>query len=116
MDPQIRKVNEDHQIQSLSFGNGIHICKVCGYADYIVFIIQENTESLINLFRTYHNFSKISGIEPNTSKTEILRLGVENEEKEYKIIGIEGEEVAIKSIHAMKVCEITFLYYEEAAY
>ena len=35
------------------------------------------------LFKTYHSFSKISGIELNTEKTEILRIGDEHIEKEY---------------------------------
>jgi hypothetical protein len=71
-------------------GYGINIDKICGYADNIVFIIKENTETLKNLFNTYHNFSKISGIELNTTKTEIVRLGEETEEKEYNITGING--------------------------
>ena len=100
----------------MNIGNGIHIDKVCGYADNIVFIIQENTETLKNLFKTYHIFSKITGIELNTSKTKKLRLGEENNEKEYNITGMEGEEIAIKSIEAIKVCGITFSYNEEAAY
>ena len=34
-----------------------------------------------NLFKTYHQFSKISGIELNTTKTEILRRGYEHDEQ-----------------------------------
>ena len=40
MDPLIRKVNGDNEIEGLNIGiNGDYIDKVCGYADDIVFII-----------------------------------------------------------------------------
>ena len=42
MDPLIRKVNSDNEIEGLNIGiNGECIDKVCGYADDIVFIIKE---------------------------------------------------------------------------
>ena len=49
--------------------NGECIDKVWGYADDIVFIIKECNRSIKKLFKTYHSFSKISGIEINTAKT-----------------------------------------------
>ena len=60
------------------------------------------------LFKTYHSFSKISGIELNTAKTEILRIGDEHIEKEYKVVDVDGNEVISKSIEAIKVCGITY--------
>ena len=40
MDPLIRKVNGDNEIERLNIGiNGDYIDKVCGYADNIVLII-----------------------------------------------------------------------------
>ena len=42
MDPLIRKVNDDNEIEGLNIGiNGECIDKVCGYADDIVLIIKE---------------------------------------------------------------------------
>jgi hypothetical protein len=42
MDPLIRKVNSDNEIEGLNIGiNGEYIDKVCGYPDDIVFIIKE---------------------------------------------------------------------------
>ena len=42
MDPLIRKVNGDNQIEGLNIGfNGEYIDKVCGYTDDIIFIIKE---------------------------------------------------------------------------
>ena len=69
MDPLIRKVNNDDTIEGLNIGNPIIIDKLCGYADDIVFIIKDSANSLKNLFKTYHLFSKLSGIELNTTKT-----------------------------------------------
>ena len=57
-----------------------------------------------NLFKTYHQFSKISGIELNTTKTEILRIGVEHDEREYIIVDTEGQEIPIKSIKKQSKC------------
>ena len=74
MDPLIRIVNGDNEIEGLNIGiNGEYIDKVCGYADDIVFIIKECNRSIKKLFKTYHSFSKISGIELNTAKTSARR-------------------------------------------
>ena len=40
--------------------------------------------------KTYHSFSKISGIELNTAKTEILRIGDEHIEKNYIIVDVDS--------------------------
>ena len=82
MDPLIRKVNSDQSIQGLNIGNPTTIDKLCAYADDIVFIIKDNCISLRNLFKTYHQFSKISGIELNTTKTEIMRIGDDQIQKD----------------------------------
>ena len=109
MDPLIRKVNGDNEIEGLNIGiNGEYIDKVCGYADDIVFIIKECSRSIKKLFKTYHSFSKISGIELNTTKTEILRIGDEHIGKEYIIVDAEGNEITSKSIEAIKVWSITY--------
>ena len=71
MDPLIGKVNSDNQIEGLNIGiNGEYIDKECGDADDIIFIIKECSRSIKKLFKTYHNFSKISGIELNTEKKQ----------------------------------------------
>ena len=85
MDPLIRKVNNDDTIEVLNIGNQILLDKLCGYADDIVFIIKDIDISLKILFKTYHLFSKLSGIELNTTKTEILRIGDEHGEREYPL-------------------------------
>ena len=69
MDPLIRKVNSENEIEKLNIGiNGECIDKVCRYADDIVFILKECSRSIKKLFKTYHSFSKILGIELNTEK------------------------------------------------
>ena len=60
--------------------------------------------------------SKISGIELNTSKTEILIIGDEHAETEYIIVDKDGQDVPIKSIETIKVCGIHYSYNEEAVY
>ncbi len=74
MDPMIRKVNSDNEIEGLNIGiNGNYTDKVCGYADDIVFIIKECSRSIKKMFETYYNFSKISGIELNTEKNRTTK-------------------------------------------
>ncbi len=68
------------------------------------------------MFKTHHNFSKISGIELNTEKTELLRIGDEHIEKEYIIVNADGNEIISKSIEAIKVCGVTYSDNEELAY
>ena len=46
--------------------------------------------SIKKLFKTYHSFSKISGVELNTTKIEILRIHDEHIEKEYRIGDADG--------------------------
>ena len=54
MDPLIRKVNGDNEIEGLNIGfNSEYIDKVCGYADDLVFIIKECCRSIKKLFKTY---------------------------------------------------------------
>ena len=77
---------------------GIWIVNIQIVADDIVFIIKDNCTSLRNLFKTYHQFSQISGIELNTTKTEIMRIGDNQIEKEYIIEDNTGQEVQIKPI------------------
>ena len=72
---------------------------------------QTNFLSIKKLFKTYHSFSKISGIELNTAKTEILRIGDEHIEKNYIIVDVDGNDVISKSIEAIKVCGITYSGY-----
>ena len=56
--------HSDNDIEGLNIGiNGEYIDKVCGYADDIVFIIKDCSGSIKKLFKTYHIFSKISGID-----------------------------------------------------
>ena len=50
------------------------------------------------LFKTYHSFSKISGIELNTAKPKILRIGDKHIEKEYIIVDADGNDIISKSI------------------
>ena len=71
---------------------------------------------MTSCIKTYHSFSKISGIELNTEKMEILRIGDEHIEKEYIIVDADGNEIISKSIEAIKVCGITYSDNEELAY
>ncbi len=66
--------------------------------------------------KTYHNFSKISGIKLNTEKTEILRIGDEHIEKKYIRVNAEGNEITSKPIEAIKVCGVIYSENEELAY
>ena len=42
------------------------------------------------------------------TKTEILRIGDEHDEREYIIVDTEGQEIPIKSIETIKVCGIQY--------
>ena len=64
----------------------------------------------------YHSFSKILGIELNTAKTEVPRIGDEHIEKEYIIVDVDGNDIISKSIEAIKICFITHSDNEELAY
>ena len=72
-------------------------------------IIKECSRSIKKLFKTYHSFSKISGIELNTEKTEILRIGDEYIEKEYIIVDTDGNEIiSLKFQSPTPPCETSF--------
>ena len=62
MDRLIRKVNGDNQIQG-NFGIQVLMDKIYVHVDDIVFITKDCNESIKNKSKTYHKFSKISGIE-----------------------------------------------------
>jgi hypothetical protein len=59
--------------------------KAYAYADDVNPTIRDDNESLKELFKEYGNLTKASGLYLNADKTEILRLGRNEGEKEYEV-------------------------------
>ena len=80
--------------------------KVYAYADDVNSTIEDSPSSLKALFKEYERLTKMSGLELNADKTEIMRLGDENE-KEYHTEYL-SKNFIIKSIPKVKINGISF--------
>jgi len=59
--------------------------KVYAYADDVNPMIRDNAESLRKLFKEYERLTRMSGLQLNADKTELMRLGINRAEAEYEV-------------------------------
>ena len=72
LDPLIRSLEENPDIKGLK--TPYRSVKDTAYADDLTVFVEDN-DSLCEVFSTLENFARISGLEVNVEKTEILPLG-----------------------------------------
>jgi hypothetical protein len=75
MEPLIRNIESNPDIKPIwSRDLGCNLPKVAAYADDVNSLTQNDPESLTNVFKEYERLTKLSGLELNANKTEILRI------------------------------------------
>jgi len=102
MDPLIRNIENNANISRPEIQN-IPIPKVLAYADDITCIIENDINSLQNVFNEYGRLSRSSGLLLNADKTEIL----ETNETQFRV-RYEREEYLIKGAKSVKINGIFF--------
>jgi len=111
--PLIRKIESNPVIKPIpipqSRFTGIKIKgKVGGFADDIGVAINNDTASIKGIFEVYKLFSKLSGIELNLSKTEILKLNVDSVHRGFVPEDIELENNIVSTKESVTICGICF--------
>ena len=76
--------------------------KVYAYADDVNGTILDSEDGLRAMFREYERLTKISGLELNGDKTELIRLGHQPIVREYNVVYL-GRHLTIKSRASAKI-------------
>ena len=118
IDPLLRAIEKStdvKMIQIATFDN-YGAVKTLAYADDIT-VICRDLDSIQNVLDIYNTFSKISGIELNIPKTEIMKLGCERDNRETNIqVTYEHERYEIKSKTQIKICGLSFSTNADVSY
>jgi hypothetical protein len=89
IDPLIRNIKANNQIKGIDLKSRKYYMKdtykVSGYADDIAIICKSDIESVNEVFYEYERLTKLSGLELNADKTEILILNNQPLQNAYHI-------------------------------
>jgi hypothetical protein len=113
IDPLIRNLRENRDIEGViiksKLSNDEVELKVSGYADDIAIICKSNNESTRAVFYEYERLTKISGLELNADKTEILNLNC-NIQRPNFLHHFEylGQNYTIKEVEKIKICGLVY--------
>jgi exonuclease III len=113
IDPLIRNIKENPEIEGITLKsklNNVNVnFKVSGYADDIAVICRSNNQSINAVFKEYERLTRISGLELNADKTEILNLNTENPlpNLTYKVNYL-GESYDLVAVRSLKICGLIF--------
>jgi len=121
IDPLIRKLESNPNIKPIQIPesnySGIRIKnKIAGFADDIGAAINNDLISIRTIFSEYKKFSRMSGIEINIAKTEILKLNVNSEGQQFVPEAVQLENNIINTKESVKICGITFSNNSNLAY
>ena len=113
IDPLIRKIDANPNIKPVqvrpSRYSDIKINnKVCGFADDIGLAVNNDSNTISNIFKVYKLFSKLSGIELNLDKTEILCLQQDTTNQPFVPTPINVEGNLIMTRESIKICGMSF--------
>ncbi len=111
IDPLLRNINKNENIKQVKIlKQGVIKKKIdlkaAAYADDISVICEKDGRSTQMVFNEYEKLTRLSGLELNADKTEILVLNKMTSEE--FIIKYRGETIKITSITKMKICGIYF--------
>lgn len=113
MEPLLLNIENNPEIEPLNTAQMGLLPKVCAYADDVNGIIKNTRASLQALFNEYNRLTKVSGLELNAEKTEIMRLNrinldpVRRVELNWNITYL-GEQYNLKTCNEIKINGILF--------
>ena len=107
MEPLLRNIKRNPTITPL-FSTSIGVLpKTYAYADDVSATINDDTDSIKGLFKEYERLTKMSGLELNADKTELMRIGQGPIEKNYDVL-YQSKIYRVKSSESMKLNGIIF--------
>jgi exonuclease III len=121
IDPLIRKIENNPEIKPVNIPRSqitdINIQnKVGGFADDIGMVINNDQNSIDNVFKDYKLFTNLSGIELNVDKTEILKMNVNTLHSEFQPHEITIGKIKVKTVESITICGICFSNNSNIAY
>ena len=113
IDPLIRRLESNRAIESIPIPRSNHSNiaiqgKVGGFADDVGLAVKNNPSTIRAIFADYSLFSRLSGIELNIDKTEILKLNVDSTNTAFQPVNIRIENKLIKTSESIKICGVVF--------
>ena len=108
MEPLLRNIDNNPAIaamRSTLIGNDLP--KTYAYADDVSATIRDDNASIRCLFNEYERLTKMSGLELNADKTEIMRLGRNLQEQTYNVVYL-GRNYQVDSAESIKLNGIIF--------
>ena len=108
MEPLLRNIEANNSISPISSQSlGTDLPKVYAYADDVNGTIKDSERSLNCFFAEYERLTKLSGLELNAEKTEVMRLGINPPNRIYKVRYL-NKEFDVPSCDKMKINGIIF--------
>jgi hypothetical protein len=119
IDPLLRNINKNENIKQVKISRRNEIkkkidLKAAAYADDISVICKKDNNSIQNVFHEYERLTRLSGLELNAEKTEILILN--KSAPEFFTIKYNSLTVNIESVLKLKICGIYFCDDTKAEY
>jgi len=121
IDPLIRKIQNNPEIKPVQIPrsqiSNINLSsKIAGFADDIGMAVNNDENTISNIFKDYKTFSNLSGIELNLDKTEILKMNIDSLHSDFvpQRLTIGGE--TINTVESLDICGICFSNNANIAY
>jgi len=113
IDPLIRKLESNPEIESIDiprseYSNVPIKGKVGGFADDIGLAVKNSPGTVEAIFKDYAIFTRLSGIELNIAKTEILKMNVNSFNAAFRPQPMRINGVVINTSEQIKICGIVF--------
>ena len=86
MEPLLRSIKINPNIEALSSNLlGCELPKTYAYADDVSATVKDDEDTLKHLFKEYERLTKMSGLELNADKTDLMRIGRHPQGKSYNV-------------------------------
>jgi hypothetical protein len=121
IDPLIRKIQNNPEIKPVqiprsSITNIDVNSKIAGFADDIGLAINNDENSIKNVFKVYDLFSGLSGIKLNIDKTEILKMNNNSLHSDFVPYNVSLDSTVIPTVESLTICGICFSNNANVAY
>jgi hypothetical protein len=119
IDPLIRNIKANNRIKGIDLKSRKYYMKdtykVSGYADDIAIICKSDIESVNEVFYEYERLTKLSGLELNADKTEILILNNQPLQNAYHISYL-NDNYVLYPVSNIKICGLFYSKDENVEY
>jgi len=113
IDPLLRNIERNNRIKAITINTPLTNSKISpktgAFADDVGTLTRGDKTTLDEIFKEYKRFSKMSGIEINETKTEIMKMGRTGPFVTENICIENGVSIfRVNTVESVKICGITF--------